>query len=108
MYVVIQNHVQNTSLLLYVNVAFWMQFAIFLSFSLFLIATNMRRKRTTSTATNYTHRKESQLASVAEAGAIFFRSLEKFTSLALACFLLLLLPQIQFNSLISALLNLYV
>lgn len=32
MYVVIQNHVQNTSLLLYVNVAFWMQFAIFLSF----------------------------------------------------------------------------
>lgn len=35
MYVVIQNHVQNTSLLLYVDVAFLMQFAIFLSFSLF-------------------------------------------------------------------------
>lgn len=119
MYVFIQNHVQNTSLLLYIDVArfdaifnIFLSYSLFLVFLIFLIATNMRRKRATSTATNYTHRKESQLASVAvaeaEAGAIFFRSLEnslrwRWRASSCCCWCCL-----DFNSLISALLNLCV
>lgn len=97
MYVFIQNHVQNTSLLLYIDVArFDAIFNIFLSYSLFLVFLFFfdRDKYATKTSDEYgdelhTPKRKSTCfcgCGWGWGGRHFFPFPRKFTSLALACF----------------------